>query len=96
MGTLSTMSPEQLHTGISDQDGEFMRSSAQVDVEASPEVERIRSALSGISRNNDPNEHVDPSLSSDLCPACHLPVSTIAPGIAKCGKGHEWGVSLRL
>jgi len=83
------MTPEQLHSGISDQDSEFMRSSAQVEVEASPEVDRIRAALSGMSRNGG-NDGA--SSSSDLCPACHLPVSTVAPGIAKCGKGHEWGM----
>lgn len=85
------MTPDQLQSGISDQDSEFMRSSAHIEVEASPEVDRIRAALSGMSRNDDVDEAADASLSSERCPACHLPVSTIAPGTAKCAKGHEWG-----
>ena len=67
-----------------------MRASLAVSTSESADINAIRSLLDEGESAGSAGD-IDPSLNEDKCPACHEPVLTVAPGTAKCSKGHEWG-----
>lgn len=69
-------------------DHEFIRSTLENESSGSADGDMVRTI---IDEAGDVSGNIDPSLNEDKCPACHEAVVTVAPGTAKCSRGHEWG-----